>query len=125
MTTKFICIAAFALVLVTSLVINAAPGDLDLTFGIGGKVITNIEGVQFSTARALAVQSDGKIVAAGYGGTNGHIHFALIRYNPDGSLDASFGTGGIVETSTGNVEDLARAVGIQPDGQIGAAGYRR
>src|SRR5437588_4489817 len=74
----------------------ANPGDLDPTFGTGGLVITsfgrsdviNAGGV----ANAVAVQADGKIVAAGAtGGPNGGVVFAVSRYNEDGSLDATFG----------------------------------
>ena len=73
----------------------AAPGDLDPSFGSGGKVITDFGGED--VALTLLRQSDGKIIVAGtsfvYGsGTGGN--FALARYNPDGSLDPTFGTGG-------------------------------
>ncbi|MQA76160.1 MAG: hypothetical protein GEU88_17810 [Solirubrobacterales bacterium] len=66
----------------------------------------------------MAIQPDGKIVAAGRAGGL----FALARYNPDGSLDATFGSGGKVVTSIGDGGDFARAVAIQADGKIVAAG---
>src|SRR4030095_1301139 len=49
-------------------------------------------------------------------------HFALARYNDDGSLDSSFGTGGRVTTDIGGFSDTAYAVAVQPDGKIVAAG---
>ncbi len=92
----------------------AADGELDSTFGMGGIVITDFSGGD-DHAFNLALQSDGKIVAAG-GTTTG---FALARYNSDGSLDTSFGSGGKVTTvfSSG-----ATAVALQSDGKILAAG---
>jgi uncharacterized delta-60 repeat protein len=96
-------------------------GSLDTTFGTGGIVLTNIGG----GAYAVAIQSDGKIVAAGSAYIGDSFNFALVRYNTDGSLDASFGTGGIVTTKFSSYEDFggARAVAIQADGKIVAAGY--
>ena len=83
-----------------TLTVNPPPGSLDTTFGIGGIVTTTI-GSGNNLAFALGIQSDGKIVVAG--GSNGSTHdFVLVRYNANGSLDISFGTGGIVTTSVGS-----------------------
>lgn len=75
-------------------------GALDPTFGNGGRVLTDFGGND-EKVHALAVQPDGKIIAAGY--TREQIDFtygfALVRYNTDGSLDTSFGTGGRVSIS--------------------------
>jgi uncharacterized delta-60 repeat protein len=72
----------------------AAPGDLDPTFGTGGKVTTDFAG-GFDEAHALVVQPDGKVVAAGPAGvTGGFSDFGLARYNPYGTLDTTWGTGG-------------------------------
>src|ERR1051326_4409375 len=76
-----------------SVSLYAASGDLDQDFGIGGKVQTNLGGA--NSATAVGIQSDGNIILAGSNGTK----FALIRYNTDGSLDQSFGSGGQVLTS--------------------------
>src|SRR6266545_3091173 len=89
-----------------------APGDLDPTFGAGGKVTTVFGGD--SRAYALVLQPNGKLVAAGVGPNR----FALARYNPDGSLDTSFGAGGKVTTPIG----AANALVLQPDGKLVAAG---
>ena len=68
----------------------------------------------------MAIQADGKIVAAGHAFVSTN-DFALVRYNADGTLDASFGIAGKVTTDFGN-RDIAFAVATQADGQIVAAG---
>ena len=102
---------------------QAAAGDLDPTFGVGGKVTTAI-GAGDDTAYGIAVQSDGKIVAAGAcsGPTFGPSDFCLARYNSDGSLDTSLDADGKVTTDFGTGSDFARAVVVQSDGKIVAAG---
>jgi uncharacterized delta-60 repeat protein len=99
-------------------------GSFDAGFGIGGKVITDLLGPA-ETALALAIQSDGGIIAAGvaYAGelpTSGD--FALVRYQADGSLDRTFGIDGKVITDWSGVLDMARALAILSDGRIVAAG---
>ncbi len=96
-----------------------ADGSLDSTFGIGGKVTTNfLNGVD--AAYAVKLQSDGKVVAAGVrGGTS--TAFGLARYNMNGSPDSTFGSGGLTEIFFEG-RDEARALLIQPDGKIVAAG---
>ena len=104
------------------------PGTLDTTFGVGGKAITSVGTNMRSVAHAVAVQPDGKVVAAGYSllGTDPNTRaddFLVIRYNADGTLDTSFGGGtGIVTTDLTGFDDIAWAVVIQPDGKIVAAG---
>lgn len=90
-------------------------GSLDTSFGTGGLVITNIGGL--NGASALAIQSDNKIVAAGSTGAALSEDFALARYNADGSLDPTFGTGGQVTTDFGGI-DQPGDVAIRPDGKI-------
>jgi uncharacterized delta-60 repeat protein len=99
-------------------------GSLDATFGSGGIVTTSI-GTVDNEAFALAIQSDGKLVAAGYSFNSvlGQNVFALVRYSATGTLDATFGSGGIVTTSIGTVDDEAFALAIQSDGKLLAAGY--
>jgi uncharacterized delta-60 repeat protein len=112
-----VAVAAVLLVALLAASAQAAPGDLDTSFGIGGKVVTAF-GPGSNSVAAVVVQPDGKIVAAGAGGSG---HFALARYSTDGSLDASFGAGGKVTTVVGFF-DSANAVALQPDGKIVAAG---
>lgn len=105
-----------------------SDGSVDPTFGNGGTVMTNINN-DYDAAYALALQSDGKIVAAGKRGIQfnpteqrkGNV--ALARYNPDGSLDTTFGNGGKVVNDFGQgLESYAIDVTIQPDGRIIIAG---
>jgi uncharacterized delta-60 repeat protein len=72
---------------------------------------------------ALAVQLDGKILVAGYTYNGSNNDFALIRYNVNGSLDTSFGTGGVVQTAIGTGNDFATSISLQDDGKIVVAGY--
>lgn len=97
-------------------------GNLDTSFGTGGRVLTDFAGAS-ETIYAIAIQPDGKIVAAGVSTVTGSGNdFALARYRPDGSLDTSFGTGGKVTTTIGPDSDTAYAVLVQPDGTIVAGG---
>jgi len=112
-------IALFIAQVILSPPANAAPGDLDPSFGTGGEVITSF--AEDAAAQAVAVQSDGKLVVAGWTRIGGTPTFALARYNVDGSLDSSFGTGGRLLTDFGT-GSVANAVAIQPDGKIVAAG---
>jgi uncharacterized delta-60 repeat protein len=98
-----------------------AVGDLDTTFGTGGKVTTQI-GNTGSEALALALQADGKFVAAGYSTNGANVDFALARYNSNGSLDTAFGNGGKVTTDIGNADNTSLALAIQQDGKLVAAG---
>jgi uncharacterized delta-60 repeat protein len=95
-------------------------GSLDGSFGGIGIVLTPI-GNAHDGARSVAIQADGKIVAAGYNYNGGG--FAVIRYNPDGTLDTSFNGTGIVTTTVGNPSEYANSVAIRADGKIVVAGY--
>jgi uncharacterized delta-60 repeat protein len=96
-------------------------GSLDTSFGSGGKVTTDFAG-GYDRVYAVAIQSDGKVLAAGRGGAN---DFGLARYNTDGSLDTAFGSGGKVTTDFFGGDDEALGVAIQSDGRVVAAGYAR
>ncbi|PYT00621.1 MAG: hypothetical protein DMF63_06185 [Acidobacteria bacterium] len=97
-----------------------SDGSVDNSFDGDGKVITSV-GTGTDEAHAVAIQADGKIVAAGYANSNSDFDFVLVRYNADGSLDSSFDTDGKVITHIGDASG-AEAVTIQPDGKIVAAG---
>ena len=73
----------------------------------------------------MAVQLDGKIVVVGstYEAGAASYDFGLARYNSDGSLDSSFGTGGIVTTDYNSSEDWAYSVAVDPTGRIVVVGY--
>jgi uncharacterized delta-60 repeat protein len=104
-------------------------GSLDTSFGNGGTVTTRISKSSTSAARAVAIQSDGKILAAGSSATTkvpAHA-FTVERYTTSGSLDPSFSSGGIVTThftgtgSTASYDD-ANTIALQSDGKIALAG---
>jgi uncharacterized delta-60 repeat protein len=97
-----------------------AAGELDPTFGDGGRVVTDLGGDD--SAGGMAIQRDGRIVVAGQRVAGRSGGFVVARYLSDGSLDPSFGTGGSVTTDIGEV-DGANAVVIQDDGRIVAAGF--
>jgi uncharacterized delta-60 repeat protein len=99
-------------------------GSLDPSFGGDGQVTTDFG--RAALADGVALQADGKIVAAGYSGRldSDASDFALARYNADGSLDRTFGTSGMVITDLGGV-DYAVEVAIHKDGRIVAAGASR
>ena len=93
-----------------------AGGALDTSFG-GGDGIVDLP--MKGTARDMAVQSDGKIVLSG----NAEYRlFGLARFNPNGTVDTSFGTGGKVTTDFNEGSTVANEVEIAPDGKIVAAG---
>ena len=76
-----------------------ADGTADTTFGGTGTVFTDVSG-QSDRAHAVLIQPDGKILVGGTGGDGPHFFFVLARYNPDGSLDSTFGNGGKVVTDS-------------------------
>ncbi len=104
-------------------------GVLDATFGEDGLVTTDvgIEGTG-DYAYDIAVQPDGRIVVAGsfyVPGYYAYMDFVVARYNPDGSLDASFGTDGIARIEFGAWEAVARSVAIDSQGRIVVGGSAR
>jgi uncharacterized delta-60 repeat protein len=99
-------------------------GTLDNTFGTAGSVTTNVGGSN-QGAKSVALQNDGKIVVAGTTGGWPDHDFAVARYNINGTLDNSFGTGGIVSTPVGTGTDICHSVIIQSDGKIVIGGYYR
>jgi uncharacterized delta-60 repeat protein len=92
-------------------------GTLDTSFDSDGKVTTDL-GTQSDDALALAIQPDGRVVAAGVAGED----IALARYMPDGKRDPTFGNGGTEITDLG-FNDVATGVALTPDGKILIAGY--
>jgi uncharacterized delta-60 repeat protein len=93
----------------------AAEGDLDTSFDGDGIVITD-NGFNFESITEIAVQPDGKIIAVGYGSTG----IVVVRYNSDGSLDSTFGTGGKAIISAAYPSSLS----LQPDGKIVVGGAK-
>jgi uncharacterized delta-60 repeat protein len=99
-------------------------GTLDLTFNATGKVLTDFSGSgSYDVLQALAIQSDGNIVAAGDSNASGRRSFAVARYTTTGILDGTFNATGKVLTAFASATASAQAVAIQSDGNIVAAGY--
>ncbi|HEX3149657.1 MAG TPA: putative Ig domain-containing protein [Gemmataceae bacterium] len=105
--------------------ITPAAGDLDPTFGVGGKVVTTV-GPFNDYGNAVAIDGAGRIVVAGNiqvtSSSSSNSEFALARYNPDGSLDASFDGDGKLTTAIGTGHDEALGLALQSDGKIIAVG---
>jgi len=105
--------------------LNGGDGSLDTSFDTDGIVTTSVGGTS-DTVYSVAIQNDGKIVAAGnaYGPvTNNQTHFGVVRYNSDGSLDTSFDTDGVVTTNPNGYYNQVKSLAIQGDGQILVAGH--
>ena len=97
-------------------------GELDSSFGMGGFVAVDVG--RFEESKAVALQPDGKIVVAGdsvaYDIINGPSGTTVVRFNPDGSVDKSFGSDGVAHVD----RTSTNAVAVQPDGRIVLAGSR-
>ncbi|MFF2124983.1 calcium-binding protein [Streptomyces olivochromogenes] len=115
-------VAALALVVALPGGAFAAPGDLDPSFGSGGKVVVDRGSPE--SGGDLVLQSDGKIVTVGSNtqATATSSDFSVMRHNADGSLDASFGSGGEVVTDIAGGQDGAEGAALQPDGKIVVVG---
>jgi len=104
---------------------KVAPGDLDTSFGMNGKVITDFFGYD-DEAHAIAIDSQGRTVVAGpacvYNGFYCNYYFAVARYNIDGGLDTTFGTNGKVTTGRDRDSDKVHAIAIDSQGRIIVAG---
>lgn len=96
-----------------------SEGEQDSSFGHSGIISTVVGTDPFLSAYAVAEQSDGKLLVSGtgYNDIDGHYAWTLVRYNEDGSLDTSFGTGGIVKTDFGG-SSTSYAMQILPNGKI-------
>jgi len=112
-----------------------SDGSLDTSFGNGGEVITSLNNAQDRAQDAL-VQPDGKIVVVGWADApyipynpnslptqfDLESGFGLVRYNADGSLDTSFGTGGTEVVTFDGFNSAAYGVALQGDGKLVVAG---
>lgn len=94
-----------------------ADGTLDNTFDGDGKLVTQVSSTTHDIVNSLALQPDGKIIAAGWVRQFGGDDFALVRYAADGSLDPSFG-GGIIMADIGEGLAYGRDAVVQPDEKI-------
>jgi uncharacterized delta-60 repeat protein len=109
-----------ALTIFASAVVVAVPGDLDLTFGAGGRVFTEVPLTQcFPSIGSMVLQPDGRFIVSGFGGNpnQGLCPYPnpgfSIRYMPDGTLDPTFGEGGKILFSDGTLFGA-----LLPDGKL-------
>lgn len=100
---------------------GAAPGDLDATFGAGGAVSTSTSTAIFGYA-VVAAQPDGKILVAADGETT-NADLTIVRYDASGTLDPTWGNAGVVTLATGQGDESAVAIVVQPDGRVLAAAH--
>src|SRR5205085_5528829 len=97
-------------------------GSLDTTFD--GEGVTTAPINVYATASGIAIRPDGKLVVAGTRDDGSNVDFALVRFNPNGSLDTTFG-GGDGETAADfdNSEDYARGMVLDSVGRAIVVGY--
>lgn len=122
-------VAALALTMASSPSLRAGSNSLDPSFGTDGVVRTDFGDSE--RVKALAIQPDGKLVAAGPRTLKAPpgvsppepTDFAIARYDRDGVLDSSFGPGGKVTTDFDRGYDEATGLVVQPDGKLVVAGW--
>jgi uncharacterized delta-60 repeat protein len=95
----------------------APDGQLDTSFGNGGSKITDLGFVD--VANGVALTRSGQIVIAGYTiGAKLSNDFLLARYDTNGTLDTTFGGGGVVKTDVSGADDFAENLVIDGQGRI-------
>jgi uncharacterized delta-60 repeat protein len=121
LSTRLSQFVVYAALVGASTLSVAQAGHLDTTFASAGIFTFQLSTNNGSNcvANVVALQSDGKIVAAGQLGNNS----GLIRLKPDGALDATFGNGGVVVVNKfgSDIDQVIVGMAIQPDGKIVAA----
>jgi len=100
-----------------------ADGSPDTGFGISGTVDTAF--TESALASGVALQGDGKIVVVGTRAFSANPNFIVARYNPDGSVDRSFGADGNLSIDFFGFDDIGENVLIQSDGKIVVGGSAR
>lgn len=102
---------------------TAAPGQLDPTFGVNGRVLTTVNSVD-DYGYSVVTMTDGRILVAGacMGAVVNREHFCIVRYRADGSLDLTFNGSGKVDTSVLGGRAKGFQILLQSDGKILLAG---
>ena len=96
-------------------------GSLDPTFGTKGLTVTDLS-AHAEGLSAVALQPDGRLVAGGYAARETLADFAVLRYDPSGSLEDGFGTGGVATADFGGRQDKVAALILKPDGKLVTVG---
>jgi uncharacterized delta-60 repeat protein len=117
---KEVAVLCIAQVAICSMSHAQIPGQLDPSFGVNGYAVTTM--CMSNVAHAMALQPDGKILIGGKCDTGNGDHFALARFNADGTVDSDFGTNGTVTTEIGPLQSHIWSLAVQSDGKIVAAG---
>lgn len=99
-------------------------GSLDATFGVGGRVVTDVPGLVGDTADGLLLAPDGTLVQAGFA-LGGSLHVAVARVDADGIADPTFGSAGVVDTDVSPEDDFAADLARQADGRLLVVGTAR
>ncbi len=100
-----------------------SDGTRDASFGSGGIATAHV-GPSTDVVDAAALQPDGKILVAGeIDNTSGNFDFAVVRFNPNGTLDTTFGTGGYVSWDILAENNYLTSVTVAPNGRIAVAGW--
>ncbi len=126
--TLFVLTALMGMAWLVNPAAHAAPGDLDSTFGGAfGRFYINAFANAPDAARAVARQSDGKLILAGTCLTGAQANFCVARRNADGTADSSFfanngNTSGIAFIGVSDGQDEASGVVVEPDGKIVVGG---
>jgi uncharacterized delta-60 repeat protein len=98
-------------------------GSLDNSFDGDGMVTTSFTTPGDDVGSGIAVQADGRVVVVGTSNSgSGNSEFAVARFNDDGSLDNSFGVGGLVTTSFSGGDDVGSGIAVQADGRVVVVG---
>jgi uncharacterized delta-60 repeat protein len=111
--------AATPLVYLDTSTLSTTSGSRDTCFGAGGKrVFVGLGNSNSPTGRQLVRQADGKLVVTGIVEVGTQTDFSVVRYNPDGSLDTTFGTNGQVITDFTGTNDSAGAIALDNNQKI-------
>ncbi len=101
-----------------------ADGSMDNTFGENGYAEIIVPGAEgYSFAKDIVLQKDGKILLGAYYDESGNWKWVVVRLNTDGSLDSTFGEGGLSKLSVGYGHDFVLGIDVQEDGKIVVGGH--
>lgn len=115
--------APLCVLLLAARAVATVAGDLDPSFGAGGRVVTDLDSDD-EAIHALVAQPDGKLIAAGHVGGAGGPTLVLARYDADGHLDPSFGPFGTGLVRLALPVDPSAGIGllVTPDGKVVSGG---
>jgi uncharacterized delta-60 repeat protein len=98
-----------------------ANGSVDSSFGLNGFTEMNV-GPIHSTAKAVCLQADGKILVTGYYDNNFFNDAFIARFDTTGDPDSTFGNTGLITYVIGTQYDEFHDIAVQADGKIIVAG---